>query len=481
MDPQTYTAYLCTMTDDLCHKILVVEDEPTLRLALQDALGAEGCKVHTADNGNDGYALFQLHRHDIVLTDMVMPGLNGVELIEKIMELKPETRVFAFTAYGNVDTAVHAMKLGALDFITKPFRITDLVDRIRREMEEDRRALLRDENSQESSEYRFGQLIGRSRQMQEVYDLIETVAASDANILIVGESGTGKELAASALHFNSPRRDRPFIKVSCASLSETLLESELFGHEKGSFTGALHQKTGRFEQAHGGTLFLDEIGDISETVQIKLLRVLQEREFERVGGTETIHVDVRIVCATNQDIERLVERSLFREDLYYRINTVTIRLPNLSERSEDIRMLADHFREIHNRRIGNDVAGFSEEAYRALEQYGWPGNVRELKNAVERAVLLTRRDAIGLEDLPEALRRDGEMLEHGTRGRAAKKPQKSLPVEPLEKAMARAEESHIRRALEQTGFNRTRAAELLGISRKTLWEKMRGYSIEDER
>lgn len=462
------------MQEALCNKILVVEDEPTLRLALQDALQAEGCLVHTAEDGNTGLELFRTHSHDIVLTDMVMPGLSGLEVIEKILEIRPDVSVFAFTAYGSVDTAVQAMKLGAVDFITKPFRISELVDRIRRVAE--RRLSGKEENEGGNSldeRYRFGQLLGHSASMLEIYELIESVAGSDANILISGDSGTGKELAAAAVHFNSHRREHPFIKVSCASLSETLLESELFGHEKGAFTGALHRKTGRFEQAHRGTLFLDEIGDISETVQVKLLRVLQEREFERVGGNDTIHVDVRIVCASLHDLQQRVERGTFREDLYYRINTVQVRMPSLAERQDDIRLLADHFRELHCNRLRKEVSGFREEAYRALEVYSWPGNVRELKNVVERAVLLTRSDRIEVEDLPVSIRPSSGKVIAGPDRKIDDTPASFL----LDEVVHSAEEKHLRKVLQYTGFNRTKAAELLGISRKTLWEKMKSYGI----
>ncbi len=461
------------MSNGLCRKILIVEDEPTLRLALRDALEAEGCNVQVAEDGNTGLELFRQRYHDIVLTDMVMPGLSGIELLEKIKEARPETHVFAFTAFGNVDTAVKAMKLGAVDFIAKPFRIAELVERIRGIVERDQIiSESKEEERQELDErYRFGQIIGRSPQMQEIYDLIETVATSDANILITGESGTGKEIAASAVHYNSPRREQPFIKVSCASLSETLLESELFGHEKGSFTGAHYRKIGRFEQAHKGTLFLDEIGDLSETVQVKLLRVLQEREFERVGGTETIHVDVRIVCATLHDIENLVESGNFREDLYYRINTVQIKLPSLSERKGDIVLLADHFRELHSKRINKHVEGFESRVYAAFENYSWPGNVRELKNAVERAVLLTTDKTITLDELPAGLRAFAKKEEDS-------REKESDELLPLDQVMQKTEARHIRMILKHTGFNRTRAAQILKISRKTLWEKMRYYNID---
>ncbi len=464
------------MSEILRKKILVVEDEPIMRLALKDALVEEGCEVDTAEDGHEGIELFRSKRHDIVLTDLVMPGLHGLELIERIMELDPATDVFAFTAYGNVDTAVKAMKLGALDFLTKPFMISDLVERIRRaQLRHESPVEMRARLEEVDDRYRFDRLLGKSPKMQEVYDLIEIVATSDANILVQGESGTGKELVAAAIHFNSPRRDFPFVKVSCASLTETLLESELFGYEKGAFTGALGRKIGRFEQADGGTLFLDEIGDLSETVQIKLLRILQERAFERVGGTETIRVDVRIVSATLHDIEGLVERGRFREDLFYRINTVAVKLPTLAERGgADIRLLADHFCKLHGQRIGKEVDGFTDSAYEQLERYSWPGNVRELKNSVERAVLLSQGRLIDVNDLPESLRR----LEPHSEPEAIRERLLS-PPSTLELELRKTEEKHIRRVLDYTSFNRTKAAKLLGISRKTLWGKMRQFDIRE--
>ncbi len=463
-----------------CRRVLVVEDEPILRLALQDALRAEGCQVHAAENGSEGLELFRRHQHDVVLTDLVMPGLNGLELIERVIALRPDTAVFAFTAYGNVDTAVKAMKLGAVDFLTKPFRISDLIDRLRRfDPDIVHRAAARPAAGEPTERDHLGRIIGKSLRMREIYDLIETVAASDANILVQGESGTGKELVASAIHFNSPRREQPYIKVSCASLTETLLESELFGHEKGAFTGALQRKIGRFEQAHRGTIFLDEIGDLSETVQVKLLRVLQEREFERVGGTETVHVDVRLVCATLHNLDALVAGGRFREDLFYRINTVTVELPTLAERGrEDIRLLAEHFRRIHSKRINKRVTSFSEEALEMLESYPWPGNVRELKNAVERAVLLCNGSRIGIEHLPEAMRRGTSASAAGRETAGAARPRRRKhAIGPLADALREAEIRHLKNVLEHTGFHRARAAELLGISRKTLWDKMRRFGI----
>ncbi len=466
--------------EKLSKKILIVEDEPSLRLALQDALQAEGCQVDVAENGHDGYELYRAENHDIVLTDMIMPGLDGLQLTEKIKDINPDTIVFAFTAFGNVDTAVKAMKIGAEDFIPKPFKIVDLIEKIKKSVKriENKKKGLNTSNTGDD-QFGLGNLVGKSKQMLKLYELIETIAISDANILIKGESGTGKELVASAIHFNSKRREQPFIKVSCASLTETLLESELFGYEKGAFTGAMQRKIGRFEQAHNGTLFLDEIGDVSETVQVKLLRVLQEREFERVGGTETIQVDVRIVSATLHDIERLVESGRFREDLYYRINTVNVNLPILSEREGDIRLLAEHFRQIHSERTGQRVEGFSEDAVAILDGYNWPGNVRELKNVVERAVLLSHDNIIDVNDLPSSLRQYADQNKRSSPLNEVK----SVDINqflPLENAMHHAEESHIRSALKLTGFNRTKAASILGISRKTLWEKMRFHRIEKE-
>ncbi|MFC2170813.1 sigma-54-dependent transcriptional regulator [Calditrichota bacterium] len=465
------------MSNNLCKKILIVEDEPILRQALQDALLEEGCEVNSADNGNEGIELFRKYQHEVVLTDMVMPGIGGMQLIEEIMNYKPSTAVFAFTAFGSVDIAVKAMKLGAIDFIPKPFRISELVEKIRRETEN--RTI--DPESfppkvSKSKNCRIDGFIGNSPQMHKIYDLILTFAPSDANILLRGESGTGKELAASAIHYNSKRSDHPFIKVGCATLTETLLESELFGHEKGAFTGAMQRKIGRFELAHRGTILLDEIGDISETVQMKLLRVLQEREFERVGGTETLKVDVRIVSASLHDLHRLVEIGKFREDLFYRINTITIDLPSLSSREGDLKVLAEHFCNLHAERTGKPVIGIQKDALKLFESYAWPGNVRELKNVVERAVLITQGHLITANDLPDYMQ--SPSARYANNNVVSNRNNNQNDIQPLSSVVKESERKHILLVLELTSNNRTKAARILAISRKTLWEKMRQYSIQ---
>jgi DNA-binding NtrC family response regulator len=462
------------MKKPLNKTVLIVEDEPTLRLALHDAFESEGCEVDAVEDGNSGLEMFRKFKHDIVLTDIVMPGIDGLQLIEKIMEMERSTLIYAFTAHGNVDNAVKAMKFGIEDFISKPFRVADLVQKIRvvENLEHGEEEDL-DNGPRES----FDQIVGKSEPMQIIYNQIDAFADSDTNILISGESGTGKELVAAAIHYNSSRRDQPFIKVSCASLTETLLESELFGHEKGSFTGALNRKIGRFEQADGGTLFLDEIGDISETVQIKLLRVLQEREFERVGGTETINVDVRIVSATLHNLNDLVAIGRFREDLFYRINTATIELPSLANKIEDVRLLADHFCKIHASRLNKKCSGFTDQTLYMLEQYPWPGNVRELKNVVERAVLLSDDKPIETKSLPDSLRSIVKTKENaGTRI----EEENNIDLTPLDEALKKSEKRHIKLALNRTGNNKTKAADILKISRKTLWEKIKLHKIEEK-
>jgi DNA-binding NtrC family response regulator len=370
--------------------ILIADDEPNIRRVLEATFQREGYQVFTAENGRKALELLKANRDtDVLISDLIMPDINGVELLEVVRETNPRVSVVMITAHGTIRTAVDAMRLGAFDYVTKPFDIDDLKVLVRKAIE--RRELespdtgVREKLKQS---YRFDNIVGQSPKMREVFDLVERVAQSRASVLIRGESGTGKELIARALHFNSPRASENFVAVACIALSENLLESELFGHEKGAFTGALSQKIGRFELAHKGTLFLDEIGDIPMEVQRKLLRVLQEREFERVGGNKTIRVDVRLITATNQDLAKLVEKGEFREDLYFRLKVVQIDLPPLRERTEDIPLLVDHFIRKYAPEEGRKIEGASQEFLDALTAYRWPGNVRELENVIERACVL---------------------------------------------------------------------------------------------
>jgi two-component system response regulator HydG len=375
------------------------------------------------------------------------------------------------TAYGSIDSAVTAMKEGASDYLTKPFSIDELLLVINRLL---RMRQLEEENLRlrEKIEERFGLegLVGKSPAMQKIYDLIKMVSQTDTTVLIQGESGTGKEMVATAIHLQSPRKKGPFIKVNCSALPETLLETELFGHERGAFTGAIRQRKGRFELAHGGTLFLDEVGEISPAVQVKLLRVLQERQFERVGGNETLSVDVRLVCATQRDLREEVRKGTFREDLYYRLNVVPILLPALRERREDILLLADHFIRKLSKKMGKEIDGLSEEGKALLLKYPFPGNIRELENMLERAIALLKGRVIQAEDLPEEVC-GGETL-------ARSISEKIQGARPLAAAVSLFEREYIQSVLEKTGGKKGQAAEILRISRKTLWEKIKELEIE---
>lgn len=374
--------------------LLIVDDEPNIRRVLTAVFEKAGYRVLTAENGRKALDVVSSEPDvNVMICDLIMPDLNGVEVLKSAKEINPQLSVVMITAHGTIKTAVDAMKLGAFDYITKPFDMDEIKLVVKNAAE---RSELLGENihlKQElKSRYSFEGIIGSSSKMQEVFKIVERVANSNATVLIRGESGTGKELIARAIHYNSPRAAKPFIAVSCAALPETLLESELFGYEKGAFTGAVGQKAGRFELAHQGTLFLDEVPEISPPVQVKLLRVLQEREFERVGGTKTIKVDVRLIAATNRDLEQLVAEGHFRPDLYYRLQVIQVFLPPLRERTEDIPLLVQHFVEKYNKENGKCVKGVTDETMDLLMKYRWPGNVRELENVIERGVVLADAD-----------------------------------------------------------------------------------------
>jgi DNA-binding NtrC family response regulator len=450
-------------------RLLIVEDEPILRITMGDALRKEGWVVDVAEDGSKGLQLFERHLHDLVLSDLLMPGMDGIELLRRIKAIDSETTVVIITAHGTVDTAVEAMRQGAADFITKPFSMMQLILRLNAVCSFQ---LLKEQNirlqEQLEQRYSFGNIIGKSKRMREVFELIKVVADSDASVLVQGESGTGKELVASAIHYNSPRRTRPYIRVSCASLPESLIESELFGYEKGAFTGASERRVGRFEAAGGGTLFLDEIGELPATFQVKLLRVLQERQIERLGSNRAIDVDVRIVSASLRPLEEDIKAGRFREDLYFRVNTVTINLPPLRERREDIPILAQAFLDELAHERGKSMVGFTDEVLEVLDAYSWPGNVRELRNVVERAVLFCTGPRVTLDELPGTLRgREDEAASAGPRH-----------LLTLHDAVEEAEIEAIRHALAATRGRRTAAADILGVSRKTLWEKVKQYDID---
>ena len=452
-------------------RIMVIDDEPLMRITVQDALVADGYKVSAAETGEKGVTLLRENPADILITDLKLPDMDGIQILKEVKTMNPDTQVIMITAYGSIDSAVTAMKLGASDYLTKPFAMDELLLIIKRLL---RMRQLEEENIslRKRVEERYGLegLVGKSPQMLKVYDLIETVAQTDTTVLIYGESGTGKEVVANAIHLQSPRKGRPFVKVNCAALPETLLESELFGHEKGAFTGALKQRKGRFEIADGGTLFLDEIGDISLGVQVKLLRILQERQFERVGGNETISVDVRLICATQKDLKEEIRKSTFREDLYYRLNVVPINLPPLREKREDILLLAGYFIGKFSKKMGKEITGLSEDAKTLLLRYPFPGNIREFENILERAIALIKGKVIQAEDLPEEV--------CGGETPVRNICEKIRASKPLSDAIRVFEKEYIQNVLEKTKGKKGQAAEILGISRKTLWEKIKELEIE---
>jgi len=384
--------------------ILVVEDEQDMLLGLRKVLSKQGHNVEIAETGSIGAKKVEKSFFDIVITDLKMPGVDGMELLRKVKEVHSDTLVIVITGYGTIESAVEAMKLGAYDYITKPFDAERIRTVVRRALKQ---IALTNENiylKQKIKEANgFQNIIGQSRKMQEVFKIVDKVARTEATVLILGESGTGKELVARYIHYNSPRKDKVFVPVNCGALMETLLESELFGHEKGSFTGAISTKRGLLEIASGGTFFFDEIGDVSPPIQGKLLRVLQEREFMRVGGTDTITTDIRLIVATNKNLEQCIKEGTFREDLYYRLNVVSVRLPPLRERKDDILPLAQFFLRRFNKKVGREICEIPEDVLGVLMGYDWPGNVRELENVIERAVVLATENAIEVSHLPDRL------------------------------------------------------------------------------
>jgi two-component system response regulator AtoC len=467
-------------------QILVVDDEPNLRRVLRAQLERDGYDVHTAEDGEQAIALLRDNHLDLVITDLRMPKLDGMELLRRIVSSEDAVPVVMITAHGTVDTAVEALKTGAFDYITKPFDQAEVRTIVRKALR------TQDLSATEASRpihdiiegVRYG-IIGRSQSILDLYAVLDRVAGTPTTVLITGESGTGKELVARALHENSNRRDKPFIKVNCAAIPRDLMESELFGYERGAFTGAVTSKPGRFELASGGTLFLDEIGSIPVEMQVKLLRALQESKFERVGGVRTIRVDVRLVAATNSELKKEIAAGSFREDLYYRLNVVPIRLAPLRERREDIPLLVDHFVQKFNARLNKQVRGAEPETRELLSQYPWPGNIRELENVIERAVLFCDGGALRVADLPEEVR---ELEPEKTPNSASQPPAPNPPPsdglkEQVKAAMSRLERELIVRALEQTRGNVTHAARLLKISRKGLQLKMKelGLRERDER
>ena len=447
-------------------KILVVDDDASHRQMLEAVLDAERYEVSQAEDGQGAIAAVEGRFYDLILMDLRMNQVGGIEALKRIKEISPGITIIIMTAYGSVTTAVEALKSGAYDYLTKPLDIEELRVQVKKALHHRQ---LEQENvylkERLGDRFDFARIIGRSAAMGRLFESVALVAPTEATVLIVGESGTGKELIANALHQNSPRRDRPFIKVNCAALPETLLESELFGHERGAFTGAVARKQGRFHLAHSGSIFLDEIGEMALTTQAKILRVLQEREFEPLGSTHTAKVDTRVIAATNKNLAEEIQKGSFRQDLYYRLNVVTLEVPPLRDRREDIPPLADFFLKRYAEKNRRHIKGFSPRAMDVLMRHGWPGNVRELENVVERAVIMARGEAVTPGEFPDGLKDlDDDAGEAGlelTPGRSLREVEREMIV----------------RTLEETGGNRTHAARLLGISRRTLQLKLKEYGI----
>jgi nitrogen regulation protein NR(I) len=461
-------------------QVLIVDDEPNLRRILSAQLTRDGYEVLTAEDGEEGLALLRENHIDLIITDLKMPRVDGMTLLKRAILEEPELPVVMITAHGTIDTAVEALKVGAFDFVTKPFDKDELRQIVAKALKTRELRGADATPTPVTLGARFG-IIGTSTGITELYAILERVADQPTTVLITGESGTGKELVARALHEHSARKDKPFIKVNCAAIPKELIESELFGYERGAFTGAVTSKPGRFELASGGTLFLDEIGEVPIEMQVKLLRVLQESEFERVGGIKTIRVDVRLVAATNRDLKKLIVAGGFRDDLFYRLNVVPIRLPPLRERVGDIPLLVDHFLAKFNERLKKNVEGLEAAALELLGQYPWPGNIRELENVIERAVLFCDTQRLRADDLPPDLRGISAMS-------TAPLPEADLQAalagegglkEHVKVAMSRLERELVSRALQQTGGNVTHAARLLKISRKGLQLKMKELSLRE--
>jgi len=444
--------------------VLIVDDEEGIRSVLADLFKELGYCADLAEDGRSGLKTALDGRFDLVMLDLSLPVLDGLEVLRQLKECKPGIPVVMITAYASMRSAIEAMKLGAYDYITKPFDLSEVQMIAERAIERQR---LIDENKylkgQLQLHHNFDNVIGANPQIQQAYVFAAQVADSNASVLILGETGTGKEYLARAIHYQSPRADGPFLKVSCVALPETLLESELFGHEKGAFTNAVARRIGRFEMAEGGTLFLDEVGDMSPSIQLKLLRVLQEKQFERVGGSETLKVDVRIVAATNRDLRQAIAAGEFREDLYYRLNVITISLPPLRERKGDIPEFVNHFVRKYCKETGKDVEGVGPEGMSMLESYSWPGNIRELENCIQRAVILCQGRRISPQHL--VFGEDAGLLSSAS----------SAAIGP--KSLAEMEREHIESVLAHCSWNQTQAASILRIDRKTLRNKIREYQL----
>jgi DNA-binding NtrC family response regulator len=464
-----------SVTTDAAPVILIVDDDRNGRETLRRALVRDGYEVLTAENGKRALAIAQDHAIDLVLTDLIMPGLDGLDFLEGLRVVQPETPAILISAFANVDTAVKAVRRGVQDVLEKPIRLRDVRRAVKRAIAARpaagaRRRAPANGSAGAKAGLAFGRrLVGRSPAFLEMLDVVERVAPVNSTVLVLGESGTGKELVAEAIHHGSPRSSGPLVKVACAALAEGVLEAELFGNEKGAYTGAHELRKGRFELAHGGTLFLDEIGELSPALQVKLLRVLQEGEFERVGGAETLRTDVRVIAATNRALDQEVEAGRFREDLYWRLNVIAVRVPPLRDRREDIVPLAEHFlQKVRRATRREQPSRFDETVLEVLRESRWPGNVRELENAIERAVVLARGDVIGLEDLPQSLRAQAGHTHAG-----------SVIRWEVGQSLAALEREAICRTLEAVGGNREAAASILGIGVATLYRRLKEMGDEE--
>jgi DNA-binding NtrC family response regulator len=442
------------------HRILVVDDEEIVRESLLAWFKEDGYEVNTAENADAALRLFEKGKYSLILLDIKMPGMSGMDLLVKLKEYDPDTIIILITAYASVSSAVKALKSGAYDYITKPIDPDELSHIVEKALYQKNLEVENVKLKESIDEIaRPDNLIGESHQMKEIYNLIHTVAQTDTTVLILGESGTGKELVAKAIHLNSKRKYFPLVTVNCGALPESLLESELFGHEKGAFTGAHYRRKGKFEMANGGTIFLDEIGTISNKVQVELLRVIETKQFTRVGGSETISSDFRVIAATNEHLEELVKEGKFREDLYYRLNVFNIHIPPLRERVDDIPLLAEYFLKKYTTSMNKKITGISQEAMNFMLRYKWPGNVRELENAIERAVVICRTDKIQLEDLP------------------FKVSNNALYNEVEDKSLSEVEKRHIALVLKENNWNISKSAEDLKIDRVTLYNKIKKYGL----
>ncbi|MFN0152696.1 MAG: sigma-54-dependent transcriptional regulator [bacterium] len=474
------------MTVPQAGRILLVDDDKTFRIGIGTLLTEEGFLVSGVESPYAALDRLRAEPFDLVLSDLKMEGMDGIDLLSRVKEIDAELPVLMVTGYASIDTAIEAIRRGAFDYLTKPCNNKELILRVRRGIETRRQAeLIRNLREEVEERYSFSNIIGRNRRMREIFKLILQIAETDVTVLIRGETGTGKELVARAIHYASPRKEKPFVPVNCSALTETLLESELFGHERGSFTGAIRQKLGRFEMANGGTLFLDEIGEVPREVQTKLLRVLQEREFERVGGNETIKADIRLIAATNKNLEHAISTGKFREDLFYRLNVIPIFLPPLRDRLDDVPLLANHFVNKCAERLNRKPPELSPAALQDLMTYDWPGNIRELENLLERAVVLDPGEQVTRVDIPSSAggagRRAGVTAQGGAPSAADSTIDISLPLPVLAKrALETIEREYMKRILIKYKGSIQRSADHASINRRSFFAKMRAYGLRKE-